>query len=152
MVINTILVYHSLEFSYIIWQWYIFLLAHNLLIMGDFNMKSSDPFLTSLCHSNSLTNLVKNNIRFKGIGSCIDLILTKKKYYFENIRSFDQTGLTYNTSDNETPPISRVMIDPHVIFCWLMSPPCWTRLENVRQSNIKKGKKIGFQLSHKHPP
>ena len=80
-------------------------------------MKPSDPFLTSFCHSNSLTNLIKNNIRFKGIGSCIDLILTKKKYYFENIRSFDQTGLTYNTSDNETPPISQVMIDPHVIFC-----------------------------------
>ena len=25
-----------------------------------------------------------------------------------------------------------------------------TRLENVRQSNIRRGKKLGFQLSHKH--
>ena len=88
----------------------------NILIMGDFIMKSSDPLLTSFCHSNSLINLIKNNICFKGIGSFIDLILTKKKYYFENTRSFE-TGLTYNTSDNETPPISRVMIDRHVIFC-----------------------------------
>ena len=27
-----------------------------------------------------------------------------------------------------------------------------TCLENVRQSNIRRGKKLGFQLSHKHPP
>ena len=26
-----------------------------------------------------------------------------------------------------------------------------TRLENVRQSSIRRGKKLGFQLSHKHP-
>ena len=26
-----------------------------------------------------------------------------------------------------------------------------TRIENVRQSNIRRGKKLGFQLSHKHP-
>ena len=26
-----------------------------------------------------------------------------------------------------------------------------TRLENVRQSNIRRGKKLGVQLSHKHP-
>ena len=26
------------------------------------------------------------------------------------------------------------------------------RLENVRQSNIRRCKKLGFQLSHKHPP
>ena len=27
-----------------------------------------------------------------------------------------------------------------------------TRLENVRQSNIRRSKKLGFQLSHRHPP
>ena len=26
-----------------------------------------------------------------------------------------------------------------------------TRLENVRQSNIWRGKKLGFQMSHEHP-
>ena len=26
-----------------------------------------------------------------------------------------------------------------------------THLENVRQSNLRRGKKLGFQLSHKHP-
>ena len=26
-----------------------------------------------------------------------------------------------------------------------------TRLENVRQSNIRTGKKLGFQLPHRHP-
>ena len=27
-----------------------------------------------------------------------------------------------------------------------------TRLENVRQSNTRRSKRLGFQLSHKHPP
>lgn len=53
------------------------------LVMGDLNMKPSDPVLIRFCDSNSLINLVKNNPCFKGIGSCIDLILTNGKYYFK---------------------------------------------------------------------
>ena len=62
------------------------------LIMGDFNMETSDPFLTSFCDNNSLRNLIKNSICFKGIGSCIDLILTNRKYSFKNVMPFE-TGL-----------------------------------------------------------
>ena len=46
----------------------------NFLIMGDFNMEPSDPFLTCFCDSNSIINLIKDNTYFKGIGSHIDLI------------------------------------------------------------------------------
>ena len=39
--------------------------------------------------SNSFINLTKNNTCFKGICSCIDLILTNRKYYFKNTRSLE---------------------------------------------------------------
>ena len=65
----------------------------NFLIMGHFNMEPSDPFLTSFCDSNNIINLIKNNTWFKGIGSCMDLILTNRKYSFKNNRSFE-TGLS----------------------------------------------------------
>ena len=38
-------------------------------------------------------NLVKSNTCFKGEGSCIDLILTNRKYCFKNTCSF-KTGLS----------------------------------------------------------
>ena len=38
-------------------------------------------------------NLVKNNTCFKGPGSCIDLILTNRKYCFQGTSSFE-TGLS----------------------------------------------------------
>ena len=36
-----------------------------------------------------LINLIKNNICFKGEGSCVDLILTNRKYSFKNTTSFE---------------------------------------------------------------
>ena len=38
-------------------------------------------------------NLIKNSIRFKGDGSCIDLILTDRKYCFKNTSSV-KTGIS----------------------------------------------------------
>ena len=64
----------------------------NILIMGDFNMEPTGPFLISFCDSYSLINLIKSNTYFKGIGSCIHLILTNRKYSFKNTRLFE-TGL-----------------------------------------------------------
>ena len=60
---------------------------------------------------------------------------------------------TYNSSYNRTPPISRVLIGQHMIFCSLTSPTCCnvTRLENLRQLNITTAQKLGFQLSHRQP-
>ena len=58
---------------------------------------------------------------------------------------------TYSTSDKETPPVSRVPIDQQWFFADWRHHHAATRLENVRQSNIRRGKKLGVQLSHKHP-
>ena len=41
----------------------------------------------------NLLNFVKSNTCFKGEGSCIDLILTNRKYSFKNTCSFE-TGLS----------------------------------------------------------
>ena len=40
-------------------------------------------------------NLIKNNTCFKGDGSCIDLILTDRRYFFKNTSSFE-TGISDN--------------------------------------------------------
>ena len=52
--------------------------------MGDLNVEPSDSFFTSLCDSNNLINLIKNDTCFKGIASYIDLILTNRHYFFKN--------------------------------------------------------------------
>ena len=62
------------------------------------------------------------------------------------IYCFIQCYLSYSTSDNVTAPISRVLIGRH----WRHHHAI-TQLENVCQPNIRRSKKLGFQLSHKHP-
>ena len=57
---------------------------------------------------------------------------------------------TCSSSDNLTPPISWVLIGRHLNFCWRHQSAV-TRLENIRQLNTRRGKKLGFQLSQKHP-
>ena len=65
----------------------------NYLIMGDFNLEPHDKRLGYFLNSNNLVNLVKTNTCFKGSGSCIDLILTNRKYFFKNTTSYE-TGLS----------------------------------------------------------
>ena len=68
--------------------------AHdNYLIMRDFNLEPHDKRLGYFLNSNNLVNLVKTNTCFKGSGSCIDLILTNRKYSFKNTTSYE-TGLS----------------------------------------------------------
>ena len=43
--------------------------------------------------SQNFTNLIKINTCFKGVGSCIDLILTNRKYCFKNTSSYE-TGIS----------------------------------------------------------
>ena len=57
--------------------------------------------------------------------------------------------LTYSTSDNVTPPITRVLIARHLIFDSLTSPTCCNSPRKCTPYNIRKGKKLGFQLSHR---
>ena len=49
--------------------------------------------MMNVMDSQNFTNLIKNNTCFKGLGSCIDLILTNRKYCFKNTSS-DETGIS----------------------------------------------------------
>ena len=61
----------------------------NYLIMGDFNLEPHDKRLGYFLNSNNLNNLVKTSTCFKGSASCIDLILTNRKYSFKNTISYE---------------------------------------------------------------
>ena len=65
----------------------------NKVILGDFNLKPTDPLIMTFLNEHDLINLIKNNTCFKGEGSCIDLILTNRKFLFKNSTSFE-TGLS----------------------------------------------------------
>ena len=56
-------------------------------------MEPSDSILKAFMQSHNLFNLIKSNTCFKGRGSCIDLILTNRKFCFKNSSTF-QTGLS----------------------------------------------------------
>ena len=64
----------------------------NKVILADFNLEPSNPSIVSFMNNQNLFNLVKSNTCFKGEGSCIDLILTNRKYSFKNTCPFE-TGL-----------------------------------------------------------
>ena len=65
----------------------------NHIILGDFNMEPKNPKSASFMHYFNLYNLTKSNTCFKGSGSCIDLILTNRKYCFKHTSTFE-TGLS----------------------------------------------------------
>ena len=56
-------------------------------------MEPNCPTLTSFMQSFNLFNSIKNNTCFKGKGSCIDQILTNRKYCFKHLSTFE-TGLS----------------------------------------------------------
>ena len=64
----------------------------NLAIIGDFNLDPSTGLLKHFMNNNALCNLINVNTCFKGKGTCIDLILTNRKYSFKNTNTFE-TGL-----------------------------------------------------------
>ena len=55
-------------------------------------MEPKNPKLASFMHSFNLYNLIKSNTCFKRSGSCINLVLTNKKYCFKHTSTFE-TGL-----------------------------------------------------------
>ena len=59
---------------------------------------------------------------------------------------------TFNLSYNLTLAISRVMIGRLLIFAHPRDQPAVTRFKNVRLLNIRRGKKLILQLSHRQPP
>ena len=64
-------------------------------MLGDFNMDPSHMQLSAFMEHYNYYNLIKNNTCFKGDGSCIDLILTDRRYFFKNTSSFE-TGISDN--------------------------------------------------------
>ena len=65
----------------------------NHMFLGDFNMEPSSPILISFMQSLSIFNIIKSNTCLKGNDTCIDLILTNKKYCFKHSFTFE-TGLS----------------------------------------------------------
>ena len=58
------------------------------VVFGDFNLEPSNPSMLSFMNSQNFVNLIKNKTCFKGV-SCIDLILTNRKYSFKNTSSYE---------------------------------------------------------------
>ena len=65
----------------------------NKVVLGDFNLQPSSPSMLSFMDSQNFVSLIKKKTCFKGTGSCIDLILTNRKYSFKNTSSYE-TGLS----------------------------------------------------------
>ena len=76
---------------------------NNKVVFGDFNLEPTNPVMVNFMDSQNFVNLIKNNTCFKGAGSCIDLILTNKKYCFKNTSSYE-TGIS----------------DHHHLIFWIM--------------------------------
>ena len=62
-------------------------------IVGDFNITPESKGMTDFLNNHNYYNLIKGNTCFKGVGSCIDLILTNQKYCFKNT-NIVETGLS----------------------------------------------------------
>ena len=65
----------------------------NKVVFGDFSLEPTNPVMINFMDSQNFTNLIENNTCFKGVGSCIDLILTNRKYCFKNTSSYE-TGVS----------------------------------------------------------
>ena len=64
-----------------------------IFILEDFNMEPSDSILKTFMQSHNLFNLLKSNTCFKGRASCVELILTNRKFCFK-ISSTFEAGLS----------------------------------------------------------
>ena len=66
----------------------------NILILGDFNIEAHDKRMDSFINSHSLYSMNKDATCFKSPnGTCIDLLLTNRKYSFFNTKTFE-TGMS----------------------------------------------------------
>ena len=65
----------------------------NKVVFDDLIVEISYPVMLSLINNENFINPVKLNTCFKGKGSCIDLILTNRRYSFKHTSS-TETGLS----------------------------------------------------------
>ena len=80
-------------------------LYDNFIATGDFNSQPTDSIMKDFMEANGFVNLIKSNTCFKGKGSCIDLILTNRKYSLKHSNSIetvisDHDNLIYNNAQN----------------------------------------------------
>ena len=66
---------------------------NNHVVISDLNLEPSTGLLKNIMNNNALYNLIRVDRCFKGKGTCIDLILTNRKYSFKNTNTFE-TGLS----------------------------------------------------------
>ena len=57
------------------------------VVLGDFSLEPSSPSMLSFMDNQNFVSLIKNETFFKGSSSCIDLILTNRKYSLKNTSS-----------------------------------------------------------------
>ena len=65
----------------------------NHVIIGDFNLEPSTGLSKSFMYSSALYKLINVDTCFNGKGTCIDLTLTNRRYFFKNTNTF-QTSLS----------------------------------------------------------
>ena len=54
--------------------------SDNHIVIDEFNLESSQVCLETFMETHNCFNLIKNDTCFKGPGSCIDLILTNRRF------------------------------------------------------------------------
>ena len=67
--------------------------SDNILLLGDFNTNLENKNLQHLTDSSNLENSIHEATCFKGLVSCIDLIMTNRKSYFK-ITCVTVTGIS----------------------------------------------------------
>ena len=79
-------------------------------------------------------------------------ILSYRKFWFAALDPPQNAYVTYTyvSPYNLTPAIYRVLIG-RLFFAYPRDQLAVTRVDNVRQLNIRRDKKLGFQLSHRQP-
>ena len=65
----------------------------NFIIMGDFNAQHLDSVMKNFFRVNGLMNLITRNACFNGHSSCIDLILTNRRFSFKHSSTYE-TGMS----------------------------------------------------------
>ena len=78
------------------------------------------------------------------------LLMSRKNSHLSS-RAISATCKTYSTSENETPPISWVLIGRHLIFYWLTSPTCCNSPRKCTPSKYMKRQKAGLPIVTKTP-
>ena len=59
------------------------------VVFGDFDLQPTNPNMMKFMDRQKFVNLIKNNTLFEGVSSCIDLILTDRKYSFKIMSSYE---------------------------------------------------------------